>query len=410
MQKKGSTDWTVSKVLAFALAIVLIVLIILGVFSGGLIPQIEKVGGKFDEVLILLSKLGGSSGDAETDCVRENANINSVGTGLATLCKTECNFSLDDPVGKTIKMNSFRLASGERTFKRDNLNCRFLLKTEVQEFCEDKNIIPLNEIAAAEREINAYRALLTSFNGALEIGTEKDYDQLSKTYDYTKLQDILGFLPDYNYIEFHIWSPNKTYRWDGNKWTLFYGRYITNPESGILDDLQNAFINGNGVSWRYKLEETEKGEGWKKPFTEELGKSGGRFFTSKPAESEDDFRRWIIGKLNEWDGNLTRQKEGVELLNENPNNVLIYFNGKNFNYEIAKSSLNGRLYQIFYFEENGEKLGLHYDGEKLHLVKADSDGKFTISKYDEFTRISDDEWEDIKKLNQVYDYLKERCG
>lgn len=407
MQKKGSTDWTIKNILTFVIVILIVILILVGVVGGGLIPSIEKIGGKFDEVLIILNRLVGLENQYETECIYENTNIEGIGPGILTLCKTECNISLEEPIGDTLKMTSFRLAIGERIFKRNNLDCRFLLKTENQEFCEDKNTINTEEFIQIEKEREAYRALLTSFNGALGIG--EDYESLYKTYDYKKLQDILGFLPN-NYLEFKIWSSGKIYRWDGEKWTLIYGRYITNPESGILDDLESSFINGNKVSWRYKLEENEENEGWKKPLTEELGKSGGGFLAPKPTESGEDFRRWIIKKLNEWDGNLTRQKEGIDLLKENPNSVLVYFNEKNFNYEVTTSIINKHQYKIFYFEtENKEKFGLNYDNEKLHLVKADSNNLFKISDYDGFVSISDTEWEDIKKLNLIYDYLKERC-
>jgi hypothetical protein len=409
MQKKGSVDWTFKNILAFVIVILIVIFVLIGVVGGGLIPSIEKMGGKFDEVLILLNKLVGINDPYETECVYEVTNIEGIGQGTLTLCKTECNISLDNPLGNTVKMKSFRLALGERIFKRDNLNCKFLLKTESQEFCEDKNIIDIEEFTLVEEEVKAYRALLTSLNGALGIGTEEEYEDLYKTYDYKKLQDILGFLSN-NYLEFKIWSSDKTYRWDGEKWTLFYGKYITHPESGILDDLESSFITGDGVSWRYKLEENEENEGWKKPLTEELGKSGGGILSPKPTESAEDFRRWIIKKLNEWDNNLTRQEEGIKLLNENPNSVLIYFNEKNLDYNITTSPINNHSYYIFYFEtEDNKKFGLHYDNKKLHLVKANSDNSFKISDYDEFVSISDAEWNDIKKLNLIYDYLKERC-
>ncbi|MFA5061253.1 MAG: hypothetical protein WC494_02980 [Candidatus Pacearchaeota archaeon] len=408
MQKKSSIDWTFGKVFSLILVIIIIILIISGLISGQLVPLLEKTGGKFDEVLILLNKLAGTDDPYETECIYGGTNIEDIGAGLLTLCKTECNISLEEPIGNTIKMNSFRLALGERTFKRDKVDCKFLLKTKDQkEFCEDENIIPLEDLTKVEKEREAYKTLITSFNGALGIGSDEDYESLYKIKDYNKLQDILGFLPN-NYLEFKIWSPDKTYRWDGEKWTLFYGRYTTNPESGILEDLENSFINGNKVSWRYKLEENGENDGWKKPLSEELGKSGGGFLAPKPTESAEEFRIWIIRKLNEWDRNLTRQKDGINLLKENPNSVLIYFDGKNLDYKIIKSIIGKYQYQIFYFETAEEKFGLYYDGE-LHLVKENSNGGFTISEYDEFMSINDEEWEDIKKLNLVYDYLKKRC-
>jgi len=53
--KRGAVEWTIGKLLNIVLLVLVLVLVIYGVSTGGLVPLFEKVGGKFDEVLIMLN-------------------------------------------------------------------------------------------------------------------------------------------------------------------------------------------------------------------------------------------------------------------------------------------------------------------------------------------------------------------
>jgi hypothetical protein len=67
--KKGAIDWTMGKLISLILMVLVVVLIIYGFTSGGINPLVEKIGGKFDEVLILLNfkdDFGGDPGDCRT--------------------------------------------------------------------------------------------------------------------------------------------------------------------------------------------------------------------------------------------------------------------------------------------------------------------------------------------------------
>jgi len=65
INKRGANDWTVGKLLSIILLIVFLVLVIWGFSSGGLSPLMEKLGGKFDEVLIMLHIKDGTQ---DLDC------------------------------------------------------------------------------------------------------------------------------------------------------------------------------------------------------------------------------------------------------------------------------------------------------------------------------------------------------
>jgi hypothetical protein len=53
--KRGAVNWTIGKLINIVLLTVVMALIIFGLTTGGLNPLIENIGGKFDEVLIMLN-------------------------------------------------------------------------------------------------------------------------------------------------------------------------------------------------------------------------------------------------------------------------------------------------------------------------------------------------------------------
>ncbi|MFH0808280.1 MAG: hypothetical protein V1888_01555 [archaeon] len=53
MGKRGAVDWTIGKLLNIVLLVIILVLIVYGMTSGGLVPLFENLGAKFDEVQIL---------------------------------------------------------------------------------------------------------------------------------------------------------------------------------------------------------------------------------------------------------------------------------------------------------------------------------------------------------------------
>ena len=67
--KRGAIEWTIGKLMTIVLLLIVLVLIIYGVSSGGLSPLIKRLGVMYDDVLILLNiKSLGLSGE----CYNEN--------------------------------------------------------------------------------------------------------------------------------------------------------------------------------------------------------------------------------------------------------------------------------------------------------------------------------------------------
>src|SRR3990167_1719977 len=68
-EKRGAIEWTIGKLMTIVLLLIVLVLIIYGVSSGGLSPLIKRLGVMYDDVLILLNiKSLGLSGE----CYNEN--------------------------------------------------------------------------------------------------------------------------------------------------------------------------------------------------------------------------------------------------------------------------------------------------------------------------------------------------
>jgi len=54
MKKRGAVNWTIGKLLNIVLLVVVLVLVVYGMMSGGLNPLIDNIGAQFDEVQIML--------------------------------------------------------------------------------------------------------------------------------------------------------------------------------------------------------------------------------------------------------------------------------------------------------------------------------------------------------------------
>jgi len=87
VRKKGSTEWTVGKLLSLVLLVVLLALVIWGISTGGLNPLIEKAGGMFDSVALLFGY--GDIGVSEVDCVKEFLIESSSGESLLDILEIE---------------------------------------------------------------------------------------------------------------------------------------------------------------------------------------------------------------------------------------------------------------------------------------------------------------------------------
>jgi len=70
--KRGSTDWTVNKLLTIVLLAIVLILVIYGFTSGGFKPLIEKYEGRFNEVIYNLDHLNFWKENSEDACLKRS--------------------------------------------------------------------------------------------------------------------------------------------------------------------------------------------------------------------------------------------------------------------------------------------------------------------------------------------------
>ena len=90
---RGTTEWTMAKLLTLVLGVFLLVIIIYGVQNKGFGPLVENIKGRYNEVLILLNIRDDgvpSCGDAFDE------SIDGM-TGKFYPCEDKCDFVLINP-------------------------------------------------------------------------------------------------------------------------------------------------------------------------------------------------------------------------------------------------------------------------------------------------------------------------
>jgi hypothetical protein len=378
-KKRGSVDWTIGKLLAIVLLIVVIVIVIWGLTTGGLTPLIERTGGKFDEVLILLSRLGGKQ-PSGAECVFQNVNIDGVGVGDSALCKTYCNISLNEEL---THFNS-------KDFKFED-NKIFLL-TEIKSWIDENDYLIDIDKVSLDRQV--YFELKKSI--LLKIFGEE-------SVDYNHLNLVLGF-DEERVLEFRVLSGDEPiFRWNGEKWDVSYPRYTASQEREVgIKEIYGYYTDNYKVAWGYRGDDINL---YKIPFTNTIGDS-----KDKSHIDEERFSIWLNKKIDEWNLNYSLHKEGLEKLKGETNDIII--DGKSYSVSFGKSYFSGiHNVPFIYITILEDRKGTYYLDKKFYFYSEKDENIMKEDYYNyNFIRTSPESiWEDIKKLNLIYDYLKERC-
>ena len=97
--KRAASDWTVGKLMAIVLAIIILAIVIYGISTGGINPLVNKIKGMGQEVMARLRFWDEGSGD-DSDCVyRKDILVFDDIRGYMTLCSYECKVDLDVSIG-----------------------------------------------------------------------------------------------------------------------------------------------------------------------------------------------------------------------------------------------------------------------------------------------------------------------
>ena len=126
VDKRGAVNWTVGKLINIILVVIVLVLVVYGVTTGGLNPLIEKVEMKFDEVLIMFNLEGGSSSSLSGDCYDnkvadlergdeflEKTGLSGESVLLGICDDGSCEMSWKDGPSYRVKDGEFEVLAGE---------------------------------------------------------------------------------------------------------------------------------------------------------------------------------------------------------------------------------------------------------------------------------------------------------
>lgn len=355
--KGGAVEWTIGKLMAIVLLVVVLALVVYGV-SSGLISLHGRTGGMFDEVLLFFTNWGVGGGNVEVECLEPvKINVDGVGDGKLTRCREYCEVEMEKSIGY-FGSGIFHLEGDEISSVNDGAK-----------YLQNNKIVDV-------KVVGVYREVYSELKEEVEIVFDNDLEKL-KSFMKFDSEEVL---------EFKVVRPSydMTYRWDGEEWAWFGGRYTgsVNDKNFIEPSWEDYNENGREILWGYYgVEKREK---------------------MKEGMSFLEFNNFIDDLRDDWDSRFFVYTEGVDKIE----GLKIIVDDKEYLLGIRKAFTFGVHNIPLVFVDLGEdKVGIYYiEGEPYFY----SDNK--KGEYNDFVvKISDGSWEDIVKLNKIYGVLKTRC-
>jgi len=392
MMRRGSVDWTVGKLLAIVLAVVLLVIVLFG-WSSAVKPLVERAGGKIDEVLILLHMRNDGGGDVE--CIEKDVTIEGVGEGRATYCREYCEIEMDEVVyfGSNRNIKIFRYEGGEISYKN----------------YEEGNWI-LGTSLIFERGVDFER----NVQGVYNI-LEKIYEEIflkEGVTDESLVRDTMGPL----FLYFNRYDEN------GNKWIEY--RYMIDSDYVMGEAYIERKINDDWVRKTWDGDD-------KIALVNDLYVNKGSFNeVAKWSGSEIDGSNLGEKIPSDFDGRSMYERDNDELIvfmawlnflersvsREAKEQLAGLVGGENFNFE-KEIEIKSDIFWgkgVIFFEDSEDVYGVFYnldDGE-LRLEKREGDEwknywEEVGKRYYDF---SDKKWKLYEGVTLINEFLKEkRC-
>jgi len=156
--ERGAVDWSVGKLLAIVLLVILLVIVTVG-WKNITVPLLERAKGMFNDVLLLFG--GKDGGDNGVNCLDESAvSIDGVGDGKITYCRGYCEIRMGN--------NYFELAGFKSSSFKYNVESGVMNVGGSQDdgkwYSFDQSFVGLNV-----DEINIVKQLYNSYKQAYEI-------------------------------------------------------------------------------------------------------------------------------------------------------------------------------------------------------------------------------------------------
>lgn len=393
VRKRGSTDWTIGRLMTIVLLIMVLVLVAYGVSTKGLNPLIERAGGMFDSVQILF---GFGDRSVEKDRVDYFDDIAGVGKGVVSSCRGSCSIKLENGLSFG---DEFNWTQGSLLVKSDS---------QWNETWDSIDNLPL---AIREREVNkilrddyiGYEAIFedNSFMGSgivpIHILVKRKFGERK----YFKWENGVWFEEKDNMWEKRDWGEdidglNKIY--SSSKGFLGGDVFYRIGTSGAI--LGYLYVVGNKDIVSFEdIGEGENSYALFDIFNKDSGKinDGGDFET---------FQNWFSSEKEKIRDNQGVLDEGMREFEELlPSESSGDFEGEPY-YLLLERDSDGE--GVFYLETSVGKYGLK--GKELKLVKGSEESGWKVAGSSSTLVETDEEFEEKVKLHKIRKFLEVLCG
>jgi hypothetical protein len=410
VDKKGTVMLTTQKIILAVVLILLLALVVYGVSVGGFKPMKEKLEGAYDEVVLLMSSWGEDSSGGEgckTTILQNYDSDSNVLLDLFEVSSEDASKALfkacqDRICEVTIKDKAFRFEGGK--------------------FYEQVggSWIPY-DFAVFNSEEDKLRFYRSFYSSGVELvlsalGASKDRDAFSH-YSSKDLSLMTGLKRE----PFILWAYEDldevvpvmvgSLEWVDGEWRVEKNGQILykGKDSSLAVD---AFYSFAHTAW-YKSDLEINGHlgGVERSFEELVG--GNDEFDSS-AELEKlkvyarDYEASVLEKSRPSDVDLTKLSALIE-------GKVLEVEGKVFSLSLGSTP---DKYPMIVFSSDNELYGLGFasnlgvwqmsDSNPLGLYVF-SEGNWNLIDSRNFYKITSKDFEEVSKVNKVYDFMEERC-
>ncbi|MEI6058279.1 MAG: hypothetical protein WCP89_00755 [archaeon] len=404
IKNKRGQDWTVGKLLAVIMTVVVVALVIYGLSTGALNPLFQKIGAMFNNVLMMmgLKKDVGSSTGCTSDFVPigDSEFIKIVGDGSFQNCGTYCKIVLD----KNIDVPSYVIELGYDvgTFLYD------LEEGSLQYWKEGR--------------YSKVQEKLLSKDISLSVKEKTIYDLLKRnlrTSGEGKLRSGLGG-NTYNSIEFRVGSEDFVWDDKGKSWAYTKKRAFL--FGGDIEIVRADWTLSDGIN---KIHDSSSGGIL--PDTKvywELRDSGSPDYSLIPGMKGDQgeiddsndfeiFKNWFNGLIETQRRgaiNAVTQESIATFVKDDLKSPTINVNGKDEKLGIDSSET---YYPILYFSPENKQYGLQFSSDnKLKLMIYNSSlGNWVVAStpLNLLEAPNDLMSGPIIKTSKIKDYISKKC-
>jgi hypothetical protein len=373
---------TVNKLLAFLLAIALLIVIVLS-WNSVMVPLIDRTGGMLDEVLLFFS--GGRGGSGIGECFDEEVSVPGVGKGELKVCGGYCEIRLEEEFfsGYPFDFSSEHFRYDMRT---GIMNSRDIKRERWSNINNDKFLGIDVEMAGRYRDI--YADMKDELRDSFFGGDEGKFESFMKFNS----KDVLELRVEMSgYDRIYRRRGVGTYRWD---WHTTEGASTraqgggTLTDEGLINDVWKYYEDGRNVYWGYK----EEGASEKFPT--------GLYMESIARDSR--FPEFINDKKEEWDEKMRAYEDlMVEMervgINIGGSEYVLVFSG-----HCVGSTDHCTPLVLIDFPD--DRVGVYYELGKIKLYSREKGEEYKI-----MSSLGDEEWGEIVRVNKFYGFFKDAC-